>query len=201
MYPAYAITLQSSSPQPRFRVSADMYQQLSASATLHKWSVTATPAVDGFVLNRDHWSNNGFFISTTAGKFMAKPGAWGCFLSHYQLWQLCVSVDQPMIILEHDAVITAPWPQQLTAGDHLIKLHTATKTKHKNTVGHWATGAWAYLLTPHHAHCLISGVARVGVMAVDKLIGTAIVPWKNLDHDLVEHNTRPHFSTVSSRTG
>ncbi len=29
----------------------------------------------------------------------------GCFLSHFLLWVICVELDQPIVILEHDAVM------------------------------------------------------------------------------------------------
>ena len=35
----------------------------------------------------------------------------GCSLSHYLLWQRCVELDQPILILEHDAVFLRPLPE------------------------------------------------------------------------------------------
>lgn len=32
-----------------------------------------------------------------------------CFLSHYTLWQICIKSDQPMLILEHDALFVRPF--------------------------------------------------------------------------------------------
>lgn len=37
-------------------------------------------------------------------------GAVGCFASHHALWVKCVELDEPIIILEHDAVALRPWP-------------------------------------------------------------------------------------------
>jgi glycosyl transferase family 25 len=31
-----------------------------------------------------------------------RPGVMGCFFSHYYLWQKCIELDEPIIILEHD---------------------------------------------------------------------------------------------------
>ena len=32
-----------------------------------------------------------------------------CFLSHYSLWCLCLAMDKPIVILEHDAVMVKPY--------------------------------------------------------------------------------------------
>lgn len=32
-----------------------------------------------------------------------------CFLSHYALWCLCLDIDKPIVILEHDAIMTKPY--------------------------------------------------------------------------------------------
>jgi len=32
-----------------------------------------------------------------------------CFLSHYSLWCMCLAKDQPIVILEHDAIMVKPY--------------------------------------------------------------------------------------------
>lgn len=34
----------------------------------------------------------------------------GCSMSHYELWKRCVDLDEPILILEHDAVFLRPLP-------------------------------------------------------------------------------------------
>lgn len=34
-----------------------------------------------------------------------------CFISHYELWMLCASLDEPFLILEHDAVFVRPFKE------------------------------------------------------------------------------------------
>jgi GR25 family glycosyltransferase involved in LPS biosynthesis len=198
-YTSYAIVLQSSSQQIHYTVSKSMSLQLVESAEQYGWPLAIWPAVDGTVLPNNYWLNSSIPISTTAGKFLDKKGAWGCLLSHVSLWQHCVNVNTPIIVMEHDAVICDVWPHNLDITSSMVKLHTATKTKHKSTVGKWSTGAWAYTLTPLQALDLLEGYQRVGAMAVDKLIGTNLVSWRFLDRDLVAHNPEPHASTVSRR--
>lgn len=36
-------------------------------------------------------------------------GTIGCFASHYNLWKVCVDLDEPIVIMEHDAVIKSSW--------------------------------------------------------------------------------------------
>lgn len=37
------------------------------------------------------------------------PTQIGCFFSHFSLWCHCIEIDTPIIILEHDAIMTAPF--------------------------------------------------------------------------------------------
>ena len=34
-----------------------------------------------------------------------------CFLSHYMLWKTCVEKNQPLLILEHDAIFIQPFDE------------------------------------------------------------------------------------------
>jgi hypothetical protein len=36
-------------------------------------------------------------------------GTIGCFASHYNLWKICVELNEPIIIMEHDAIIKSSW--------------------------------------------------------------------------------------------
>ena len=41
----------------------------------------------------------------------------GCAMSHYLLWGCCVDRDEPLLILEHDAVFVSEIPQELHDGN------------------------------------------------------------------------------------
>jgi GR25 family glycosyltransferase involved in LPS biosynthesis len=48
---------------------------------------------------------------------------FGCFLSHYYLWQQCAAVNQPFLILEHDGYFVRPLPDNiLDAFTDILKL-------------------------------------------------------------------------------
>lgn len=52
-----------------------------------------------------------------------RPGVYGCFLSHYYLWQKCVKADTPYFILEHDGLLIRPYPKGiLSQFDDVLKL-------------------------------------------------------------------------------
>lgn len=44
--------------------------------------------------------------------FMTKEEV-GCFLSHFTLWMRCIEVDQPIVVLEHDAIMLRPYQEHL----------------------------------------------------------------------------------------
>lgn len=131
------------------------------------------------------------------GKWVNRPGAWGCFISHYRLWQLCRHSVQPMLILEHDALAQASWPDDLDLDRCVWKLWRPQPTKFKPTVGYWNRGAWAYTLTPKQAQSLIQFTEQHGALALDKQIGSHAVEWQHYDRDLFLHNPKKRISTTS----
>ena len=131
------------------------------------------------------------------GKWVERPGAWGCFISHYRLWLDCRDRADARIILEHDALAQRAWPDQLDMDQCLWKLWTAVPTKYKPTVGAWNRGAWAYTLTAAQADSLIRFTEQHGALALDKQIGTHAVPWQHWREDLFLHNPRRRISTTA----
>ncbi len=51
------------------------------------------------------------------------PGEIGCFASHYLLWQRCVAVQEPMIILEDDVQVSPGFRDAVALVDKLIETH------------------------------------------------------------------------------
>lgn len=46
----------------------------------------------------------------------------GCFLSHYSLWKKCCELNEPIVVLEHDAVVTGPIASGTLGGHSLVNL-------------------------------------------------------------------------------
>ena len=105
-----------------------------------------------------------------------------------------------MLILEHDALAQAPWPEDLDLDQCVWKLWRPVPVKFKPTVGHWNRGAWAYTLTAKQADSLIRFTEQQGALALDKQIGSHAVQWQHYDRDLFLHNPKKRQSTTSGRS-
>ena len=163
------------------------------------WQFEKFPAVDGWKTTDDDWKKINVFISE-GGKIKNQPGTQGCFLSHFSLWSICHNNKQPIIVMEHDALVTAPWPQDLDINLKVIKLHSATKIKFNPVYGTWSHHSHAYTLTPEQAGLLITHAQKNGAQASDKHIGDLVLPWSFLGWDLVKLNPNKGISTTKKKT-
>jgi hypothetical protein len=162
------------------------------------WHYEIFPAVDGRSVTEDTWREIGVSIHSS-GKLASRPGAQGCFLSHYTLWSQCRASAQSMIILEDDCLAQGPWDPSIAASTDLVKLTQATGTKTNPQSGQWSLGSHAYWLTADHADQLITWSRHNGARAVDKQLGQTVVPWRFLGRDLFLLNPLRGNSTTSPR--
>ena len=153
---------------------------------IHRWSYQIFPAVDGNTVTDDVWNKLGINLSS-GGKMIKSKGAQGCWLSHWNLWNKCAIEKEPIIILEHDAMVQDKFPKNIDFDSAITKLYKVTSTKYKPNFGNWSRGAYAYSLTPIQASALIDYAQTHPVQAVDKHIADEIVPWKFYDRDIVVH--------------
>jgi hypothetical protein len=135
------------------------------------------------------------------GAILKRPGAQACFHSHFGLWQHCVSLGKPIVVMEHDARVTAAWPQNIDLDQSVWKLHRpdGRGDRVNDYTGLWSCGAWAYTLTPLWAQQLITFSVTVGAQAVDKQLGDRVVPWQYWTTDLVRHGPVIGRSTTSPK--
>lgn len=162
----------------------------------HGWSYEIFPAVDGSKVTALSWRTIGVVMSEL-GKMPQRPGAQGCWLSHFALWKRCRELDKPIVIMEHDALATGSWPKDLDIETQLIKLYSTAECKVNPAFGIWSKGAHAYTLTPEQASVLINDAQSRGAQAVDKHLGTTVLPWTFYKEDLVVLNPRRGRSTTS----
>lgn len=153
------------------------------------------PQTKGKTVTAETWRSLGI-RRLDQGKWINRPGAWGCFISHYLLWLQCRDSSSAMIVLEHDALAQASWPTDLDLDQCVWKLWRPQPTKYKPTVGHWSRGSWAYTLTASQAQSLIAFTEQHGALALDKQIGTHAVAWQHHSSDLFLHNPKPRPSTT-----
>lgn len=162
----------------------------------HGWQYELFRAIDGRKITQQDWRNIGITMSQH-GKITQRPGAQGCWLSHHAIWTKCIQNNQPVIVLEHDAVVTEPWPMDLDYNSQLIKLYKSAQCKINPAFGLWSKGSHAYTLTPAQAQQIIDHARERGAQAVDKHLGDQVLPWTFFDRDLVQLNPRRGRSTTS----
>jgi glycosyl transferase family 25 len=136
-----------------------------------------------------------------------RAGVFGCFLSHYYLWQQCVKDNVPYIILEHDGYFIKPLPANvLDQFTDVLKLdnndpyskgynrvieqetnnpvtvekyqNPAPKFLEKNQTGNYMKGAYGYIIKPHAAERILKWISENGFVPSDQQIGDAIVDIK-----------------------
>jgi GR25 family glycosyltransferase involved in LPS biosynthesis len=167
-----------------------------ASLEKYNWKYERFDAIDGQKITKADWDQIDIRLSEQ-GKMSRRPGAQGCWLSHYALWNRCVVTDQPIVIMEHDAVVNGTWPENLNIDSQVVKLYSSAECKVNPAYGRWSKGAHAYTLTPTQAQRLIQYACDNGAQAVDKHLGDLVLPWTFLNYDLVTLNPNRGPSSTS----
>lgn len=133
-----------------------------------------------------------------------RAGVYGCFLSHYYLWQQCAKKNLPFCILEHDGYFVKPLPNDILSkftdvlkldnldpfsksyNDLILeqehqeisveKYHNAqAKFVDKNGTGNYMRGAYGYIIKPHAAAKLLHWISVNGFVPADNQLGDAVV--------------------------
>lgn len=166
-----------------YKISREQLEDCLQSCKKFNWNIEIFWGVDGNALTLESW--NIINVNPLLHKpTMDKKGVWGCFFSHYKLWNKCVELGEPIIILEHDAIIKSEWiPFEIS--NSLVKLHRNYKPKIKKfdiDSGVWTNSAHAYCLTPEHAKKLIHFSQTVGGLPTDVLIGSNVLDFIHLEN-------------------
>jgi GR25 family glycosyltransferase involved in LPS biosynthesis len=110
----------------------------------------------------------------------------------------CIELNEPIVILEHDAIIQRKWESLLIKD--IVKLHAHYKPKkirYDEHTGNWSTSGHAYCITPQAAQSLIKFSKKVGGIPVDILMGDNVV---NVTHlgtpELIARQNK--FSTTTN---
>lgn len=130
------------------------------------------PAVDRFhseAFFREHGLTWHCGFSVTTDPF----AGMGCFASHYKLWQQCVEIGEPIVILEHDVQFTGPIPP-LRFQDIIVLAKERTyipgRRGTRQEVAHIGNHLWgthAYAITPGGAQKLLRQATRELLPPVD----------------------------------
>ena len=163
--------------------SLKSYNNLLDTANKFNWTVEPFFGTVGDTITSDTWKNLNLNLPND-NKFLRRKGAQGCFLSHFYLWKHCVSINEPISILEHDVLFIDYWHSIETDAD-LIKLWPLSKIKNDTYTGKWEVGAHAYIITPVGAKKIIEWVYCNFAYHADMLIGEKILKWDNTKHSSV----------------
>ena len=146
------------------------------SATNFGWDIETHWGVHGKTITEATWSSINV-KPLVKNSSMRLPGQQGCFLSHWNLWNKCIDIDQPIVVLEHDAIIQDKWSDVTTSGV-LVKLHANYKShrvKTNNLTGIWTNSSHAYYIEPTSAKSIIKFAKSVGALPVDVMLGSYVV--------------------------
>lgn len=184
----------------QYHISISQVKNCLASAKTHGWDIEIFWGTNGNTLTLDSWDEIGVKPLLHKGS-MDKLGTWGCFFSHWRLWNLCVELNEPIVILEHDAIIECPW-KEIDISDSLIKLHEPLFSddptwKYPDPDSGWGTcSTQAYCITPEHATKLISFTKNVGGFAADRILGSYVIDVKHTYPSIV--SARHIYSTTAN---
>lgn len=142
----------------------------------------------------------------------------GCFLSHLTLWEKCLQLQEPILIMEHDCIVKDNIPN-IPDKWNIVNLGKPSYNKLKKPkkrylwqtiinsqiiIKHYSMshlpGAHAYYITPTGANQLISTANITGVMEPDHFINRErfpklgeVYPWPAI--------AAPIFSSIQNTEG
>lgn len=154
-----------------------------ASGREHGWDVERYDAVDGRAINRTELSKYNLHLDTRKKKqiaAMSRPGVFGNFITHWQLWNKCVDIDEPIGIFEHDVLFVKPPELDFNSFPDLLRLGWISKQKDYGTGDCWS-GAHGYIIKPKGAKKVIKWGRRNGVICADAMLGTLVLDME-FDH-------------------
>ena len=149
---------------------------------------------------KEHMSSTGL-VPGRVRKNKMSLGHYGNFFSHYYLWQMCVEINEPVIILEHDGYFIRKLPEDILdnftdalkldienpyaadydkkINDNLsqpLKYFDSVEGIHKKKKCGWYTwGSYGYIIKPSGAKKLISWVKENGFISTDNQIASYIL--------------------------
>jgi len=198
VYNTYIISLANSGSGAHLKSAKEWLPQSINSCALYGWDAKVFSAVNGYSIKESVWSEHGLKLPAKSKNKEKKsigdlPGAQGCFLSHYILWNTCIAINQPIVILEDDAIVISQL-DVINSNYDLVKLHSP-RAEGKSKLGHWSTGAFAYWLSTDGAKKLVEFSKTHGPILADKIIASSILNWGYLDFPVVELGRRIGSST------
>ncbi|MCJ2378617.1 glycosyltransferase family 25 protein [Vibrio sp. ZSDZ34] len=161
-------------------------------------------AIDGREGEHELWANYNLAkrIWLTSGRPPSR-GELGCFASHYLLWERCVELDEPILIIEDDSEIQPEFGQHFEQLQQSVLKYGFLRLEHENnectlypveqgeafSISYMDAnyrGTVSYTLTPSIANKLLAHAKR-WYSPVDNYIGSAFV------HGVVSYKYQPEI--------
>lgn len=177
---------------------------------------------DGIYDNHDAiLEQEGIFPNPSIIKKLRK-GYTGCFLSHYLVWKKAIEFNEPILVLEHDALFVRPLPENiLSMFDTLLVLDRFSRDEnyeeliktdfplkiHKHEQVSEVTGkminrthirgAHGVLIKPEGAKQIINSLKTHGYLISDVAINQCYLTYYSIEPTIVRVN--PFFTLGANR--
>lgn len=127
----------------------------------------------------------GLSLDQFTEQWSKKENAIACFLSHYSLWELCINLNENLLILEHDAICVDEINFLSICFDKVISLGKPSFGKfnipvsngiNKLTSKLFFPGAHGYMIRPEGAKELLKQ-AKIECKPTDVFLNSKTFPW------------------------
>lgn len=174
-------------------------------------------------VSRERMKDEGLRVAEFDQRYSNPDAVIGNFMAQYAVWQEIAHMDEPAIVMEHDAVVVAPIPE-ITKQTQFVTLGRPSfgRVPPPRAAGIYPlfsrtthlAGAHGYYLTPAFAEELVDTAQRRGVAPVDVFISPQrfagimeAYPWPIEAHDsftliqkrrgcVAKHNFGPNYKIL-----
>ena len=137
-------------------------------------------------------------------------GEVGCFISHWNVWRKCVELNEPVIVLEDDAILTDQFSlneiqQQLDKGFNFLYLGWREMEESIEFDGQFVIPVYpywglAYVVTPESAAILLNKEIQQNIIPVDEYLPLMMIELKPLAYKNNVVHTRDRSETGTDIT-
>ena len=140
-------------------------------------------AIDGRKISYDKLTSQGFdvehqWIDPILNTPLTK-GEVGCFLSHWHIWNKCIEMNEPVLVLEDDAILTDEFDMEeieSLAYDFVYlgwkEMAESVEINEKLVTPVYPYWGLAYMIRPDAARVLVNDVIKCNIIPVDEYLPT-----------------------------
>lgn len=140
------------------------------------------------IIPPDHLKDHTIMNMIKIGNHYVSRGEVACALSHISLWSKCLEIEQPIVILEHDAIMVKPYLEHLLynsicylgCDEQVNRGFSVIPTPPHGSDGnnyHFICRAHAYAIDPPVARMLLCHVLKYGITcSLDMMIRADLFP-------------------------